>query len=163
MLAVAGHALTGAEYDRHTAWRNGRLTRNREYKLRTTLEINAKKPASGGINLKISCRIWLYALERPHQAFHRLTPRHAIAQYAARRHFVKKGVIPSRKRICVMKADAPHGGRNGERHRDIIVERSVVIALAEAAVEMRVQFAQTSEALHDVGAHRTNEQPVHVE
>ena len=38
-----------------------------------------------GIDLKISCRIWLYALERPHQAFHRLAPRHAIAQYAARR------------------------------------------------------------------------------
>jgi hypothetical protein len=115
------------------------------------------------MNLKISYRTWLYAHEGPHQAFHRLAPRQAIAQYAARRHFVKKGVVPSRKRIRIMKADAAHGGRNGERHRDIIVERSVVIGLAEAAVEMRVQFAQASEAVHDVGAHRTNQQPVHVE
>jgi hypothetical protein len=115
------------------------------------------------MNLKISYRTWLYAHEGPHQAFHRLAPRQAIAQYAARRHFVKKGVAPSRKPIRIMKADAAHGGRNGERHRDIIVERSVVIGLAEAAVEMRVQFAQASEAVHDVGAHRTNQQPVHVE
>ncbi len=28
---------------------------------------------------------------------------------------------------------------------------------------MRVQFAQASEALDDVGAHRTHQQPVHVE
>ena len=62
-----------------------------------------------------------------------------------------------------MKADAAHGRRNGEGHGDIIIERGVVIALAEVAVEMRVQFAEATEALHDVGAHRANEHPVHVE
>ena len=72
-------------------------------------------------------------------------------------------VIPGRKRLRFMEADAAHGGRNRKRHRDVIVERGVVIALTEVAVEMRVQFAQASEALDNVGAHRTNEQPVHVE
>ena len=62
-----------------------------------------------------------------------------------------------------MKADATHGGRNGERDRNVIVERSIVIALAEVAVEMRVHFAQASEALHNVRTHRANEHPVHVE
>src|SRR5258708_28542356 len=102
---------------------------------------------------------WLYAHEGPHQAFHRLAPRQAIAQYAARRHFVKKGVAPSRKRIRIMKADAAHGGRNGERHRDIIVERSVVIGLAEAAVEKRVQFAPASETFPDGAAQPTTSSP----
>ena len=62
-----------------------------------------------------------------------------------------------------MKADAAHGGRNGERDRNVIVERGIVIALAEVAVEMRVHFAQASEALHNVRTHRANEHPVHVE
>jgi hypothetical protein len=50
-------------------------------------------------------------------------------------------VIRGRQRIRFMEADAPHGGRNRKRHRDVIVKRSVVIALTEVAVEMRVQFA----------------------
>jgi len=47
--------------------------------------------------------------------------------------------------------------------RDVIVERGVVIASTEVAVEMRMQFPQASEALDNVGAHRTNELPVHIE
>src|SRR6516165_10673774 len=72
-------------------------------------------------------------------------------------------IIPGRKRIRFMEADAAHGGRNRKRHLNVIVERGVVIALTEVAVEMRVQFAQASEALDNVGAHWTDQQPVHVE
>ena len=126
-------------------------------------EILAQKPAFGGINLKIGRKTWLYAGERPHQPFGSLAPWHAVGHYAARRHFIIEDVIPGRKRIRFMEADAAHGGRNRKRHRDVIVERGVVIALTEVAVEMRVQFAQASEALDDVGAHGTNQQPVHVE
>src|SRR3979490_1231297 len=144
-------------------WRYTRPPCDRDKKLGVAIEILAHKPAFGGINLKIGRRTSLYAGERPHQAFGSLAPWHAVGHYAARRHFITEDVIPCRKRIRFMEADAAHGGRNPKRHRDVIVEGGAVIALTEVAVEMRVQFAQGPEALDDVGAHRTNQQPVHVE
>src|ERR1700722_270762 len=132
-------------------------------KMSVAIEILAHKPAFGGINLKIGGRTWLDAGERPHQPFGSLAPWHAIRHDAARRQFIMEQVIPGRKRIRLMEANAAHGGRNRKRHTNVIVESGFVIALTEMAMEMRVQFAQVSEALDNVGAHRTNQQPVHVE
>src|SRR5262249_26106764 len=134
-----------------------------EEKMSIAFEILDEKRALSGNNLKAGHRTWLYAGEHPHQGLGSLVPWHAVGQYPVRREFIMEDVIPGRKRLRFMEADAAHGGRNRKRDHDVIVERGVVIALTEVAVEMRVQFAQAPEALHNVGAHRTNELPVHVE
>ena len=66
----------------------------------------------------------------------------------------------------VLPASPPKLKREARRRTAIIklsLTGGVVVALAEVAVEMRVEFAQATEARNDVGAHRANEHPVHVE
>ena len=162
MFPVAGSHLPPSTHDRHTGRCIGPAC-DREEKLGVAFEILAEKRAFGGINLEIGRRTRFDADERPHQSLGSFAPRHAVGQDATRRKFIMEEIIPGRKRIRVMEADAAHGGRNRKHHRDVIVECCVVIALTKVAVEVRVQFAQASEALDNVGAHRTNQQPVHVE
>ena len=151
------------DYDRHRGRRYPRLRCDRVEKLGVAFEVLAQKAAFGGFNLKTRCSTRLYAGERPHESFGGLAPRHAVAQYATRRHFIIENVLPGRERSRLMEADAAHDRRDRKHYRDVIVERCVEIAVTEVAVEMRMQFAQASEAFDNVGAHRTNEQPVHVE
>ena len=82
-VGCGGHALAGAEYDGHAAWRDTPVPCDREKKSRIALEISAKKATFGGINLKIGFRTRLNAPERLHQASHRFAPRHAVGQHPA--------------------------------------------------------------------------------
>src|ERR1700733_12168528 len=157
-----GLAFVAVECNRHTR-RYIRSACDREKELGVAVEILAQKRAFGGINLKSGRRTGLDAGKRPYQVLGGHPPWHAVGRDAARREFIMEEVIPGRKRVRLMEADATNSGRHRKRYRDVVVERDFVIALTKLAVELRVQFAQGSETLDNVGAHRTNRHPLHVE
>src|SRR6516164_92643 len=140
-VCCPGRAFAAVECDRHVGWRNASPAGDRIKKMGVAFEILDEKRALSGINLKTGHRTWFDAGEHPHQGFGSLVPWHAVGQYPVRCEFIMEDVIPGRKRIRFMEADAAHGGRNRKRHHDVIVEGCVVIALTKMAVEMRVQFA----------------------
>ena len=144
-------------------WHDSRPAFDGKEKLGVAVEILAEQRAFGDIDLEIGHSTRLDADERPYQAFGGLAPWHPIGHETARRESALEDVVPSRKPLRLVETNAAHGGRYRERHRDVIVERGVVVTLTELTVEMRVQLAQASETPDDVGAHQTNQQPVHVE
>lgn len=62
-----------------------------------------------------------------------------------------------------MKTDPAHGRRNREGDSNVIVERGFVIGLTQRAVKVVMQGPQAAKALHYIGAHRAEKQPIHLE
>ena len=62
-----------------------------------------------------------------------------------------------------MEADPAHRRRYRERHHDAVVERGLVIGMAQRAVEVIVERGQTAEAFDHAGAGEAEQQPVHDE
>ena len=62
-----------------------------------------------------------------------------------------------------MERDVADLGADRERDGDELVERRLVVCLAEAAVVVVVNALQAAKALHHGAAARTDQQPVHAE
>lgn len=62
-----------------------------------------------------------------------------------------------------MITDAAHGRRNREGYGDVVVEHGFVVALAQVTMIVAMELLQAVQAFHHVGAHRTEQQPVHLE
>src|SRR5262249_34338401 len=104
------HARAAVEGNRHIGRRDTPIAYDREKTLGIAVEVLAEKRALSGIDLETGRSTRLDAGEHPDQPFGGLAPWRAVGHDAVRRQLVMKDVVPGRKRIRLMEADAPHGG-----------------------------------------------------
>src|SRR5262249_52427096 len=104
------------------------------------------------VQLLVRCNIGKEFMERS---------QHFLRYFQPSREAIFQIEIFHGERSGVSENNVANMGRNGKSDLDIIIQDDFIIRQAKAAASMRMQFAQFSQAIDDLRAKGTNEDPIH--